>query len=146
MKITIEGVLPFDGEYELDLSVPFNGRELHLVKALSGVRLGEIEDALAANDYDVLMAITAITLTRGGKLEKSVALRAAQDILMEAPAGAIRLDLSDVEAGDDADPPELRPSDDVPGAGETSTSFSEDLNGTGDARLVTIPDSTGARG
>jgi len=147
MQITIEGVPLFDGTYDLDLSVPFNGRELHLIKELAGVRLGEIPAALEADDYDVLIAITAITLTRNGKLQKNAALRAAQEILMEAPAGSIRADFTDT-VEDDAEPPEqTRCEPPTPlGENESSVSSSSDLNGIGDDHLVTIPASTGAPG
>lgn len=147
MQITITDVPPFDGTYELDLAVPFNGRELHLIKELAGVRLGEIPAALDADDYDVLIAITAITLTRNGKLQKAATLKAAQDVLMEAPAGSITADFTET-VEDDADPPAETPS--APGSelggSESSTSSSADLNGTGDDRLETIPVSTGAPG
>ncbi len=143
MKVTIEGTA-FDGTYDLDMDVPFNGRELHVVKELAGVRLGEIEEALQAGDYDVFIAFAAIALTRAGKITKDQTIRAARDVLLEADGGNITLE-ADPEP---ANPPEQKPSEPPSelGASESSTSSSSDLNGTGDDHLVTLPASTGALG
>ncbi len=42
-KITITGVdNRVDGAYDLDLDDNFTGKELHLIKQIAGVRVGEI--------------------------------------------------------------------------------------------------------
>ncbi len=133
MKVNINGAPPFDGSYDMDMSVPLNGRELHVIKELSGVRLGEIDDALAAGDYDLLISFAAISLTRAGKIKKEQTLRVARDVLMEAASGEILVE-GDDEVEDDAVPPKVTPSEPVGTltASESSASSSADSRSTGD--------------
>jgi hypothetical protein len=143
-RITLSGVPRFDGEYELDTESPYNGHELHLIKKVADVRLGGIEQAARDGDYDLFVAFAVIALWRAGKVQKADTLAAA-DLLLEAPAGSISFE-DDAEA--DAGPPELTRTEAV-GSGEpdeSSTSSSEDLNGTGGVRPVTIPERTGSPG
>jgi hypothetical protein len=138
--VTIEGAPPFDGTYEVDMDRPFNGRELHVVKELANVRLGEIDEALDAGDYDLLLAFAAIALTRAGKVPKEQTIRVARDVLMEAEGGAIGITrVPEADAG----PPEQPPTSST--SSESSPSSSPDSNGTGDAPLETIPTSTGTQ-
>lgn len=82
-SIVIAGVPGLDGEYELDTdNRPFNGNELHEIKRISGVRAGELGEALAAVDYDVIMAFAAIALNRAGKSFSMLDL-------MDAPIGRV---------------------------------------------------------
>lgn len=83
-KLTVKGLRALDGEYEFDrndLLGSMTNRELHRIKLMAGVRAGEIQDALAAGDNDVLVALAAILLTQRGKLVD-------EDVLWDAPAGA----------------------------------------------------------
>ena len=82
-SIVIAGVPGLDGEYELDTdNRPFNGNELHEIKRISGVRAGELGEALGAVDYDVIMAFAAIALNRAGKTFNLTDL-------MDAPIGRV---------------------------------------------------------
>lgn len=94
-KIKIEGVLPYDGEYDLDVSY-FTNRELNIIKRLSGVRAGELDEAFGAGDNDLIVALAVIALRRAGKT-------AAEDAIWDAPSGKITFVADEVEA--DADPP-----------------------------------------
>lgn len=141
MKITIEGTA-FDGAYEMDMSVPFNGRELHVIKQLAGVRLGEIEDALEAGDYDVFIAFAAIALTRAGRVQRADTLKVAREVLLEAETGSILLE-PDPEP--DAGPPDHGGETPL-GSGESSRNSSADLNGTGVDLPETIRASIGQPG
>lgn len=99
-KLKIEGVGPHaDGEHEIDLA-GLNGREAHLIKQVSGVRLGEIGEALNAGDYDVVVAIAKIVLDRAGQTVPVAAL-------LEAPIGKITVDLTSdaTDAKEDEDRP-----------------------------------------
>lgn len=64
-KIVISGVPPWDGEYEFDGNL--KNRELHRIKKITGIRAGELVEALAAGDTDVLVALAVIVLERDGK-------------------------------------------------------------------------------
>jgi hypothetical protein len=109
--LKIEGVPQLDGEYELDIS-RFTNWELHLIKQETqtdgrpGVRANEIEEAFAAGDNDLLVAIALIILQRAGRGE----LRQNKSLLWGADAGAITFDLTEEEKAEaDAVPPESEP-------------------------------------
>ena len=93
-KIVIEGIDAYDGEYEFDASTLTN-RELHTIKRLTGVRAGELEDAMRAADTDLLIAFAAIAINRAGK-------PVIEDVLWDAPIGLIRY----VGEESDARPPD----------------------------------------
>ncbi|CAB4173693.1 hypothetical protein UFOVP1186_19 [uncultured Caudovirales phage] len=141
LQISITGVVPFDGTYPLELSIgQFNGRELHVIKTISGIRMNEIEDALDAGDYDLIVALAAIALTRDGRVQPDQTIRSAK-MLLEANIGSIAV--SD-EASDDVPPTT------PPAGGErenepvvTSTSSSETSAPLSVGPRVTIPASTG---
>lgn len=98
-KVSLTGLGVFNGEYDLDLGY-FTNRELHLIKQVSGVRAGEIAEALGAGDNDVLVALAAIAAKRAGK---DVPL----DMLWDAPSGSsITLIADDEEPEDESLPPQ----------------------------------------
>ena len=65
-KIRIEGVPPWDGDYDFDPS--FKNRELNRIKKITGIRGGEIGEALAAGDTDLMVALAVLALERAGKM------------------------------------------------------------------------------
>lgn len=139
LEVTITGVAPFDGVYTLDPDRSFNGRELHLIKQVAGVRLGELQDALFAGDYDLIIALATITLIREGRVEKTLAARTAE-LLLDADTGSIVL--NDAKADDS---PPVGP----PIGGEhnaTSTISSPGSSGISDGPPATTPTSTGTGG
>lgn len=91
-KIVIDGVDGLDGEYPIDLSY-FTSRELHAIKKLTGLRVGELDDAMAAGDSDVLVAFAVLALQRNDK-------RVDEDALWDAPAGSVT-----IVVGEDDTPP-----------------------------------------
>jgi hypothetical protein len=86
-----DGEYPFDGTY-------FTNRELHTIKRMAGIRAGEIPDALAAGDNDLVVALTVIALERNGKVVH-------EDALWNANVGCIEAVLGEEDEADDADPP-----------------------------------------
>lgn len=98
----IEGLPPFDGDYPFDYET-FTNRELHTIKQLSGVRAGEIAEAFAADDNDLLLAFAVISIQR--KQERRLSQNAI-DVLWDAPAKKIQLVIPK-EA--EASPPEQTP-------------------------------------
>lgn len=118
-SIVIKGIAGYDGEYPFDASY-FTNKELHTIKTHSGVRAGEIQQAFAAGDNDLIVAFAAIALERNGKVVHA-------DVLWNAKVGAIELVLGEDEV--DADPPTLgldeSSSERKPLSGETSDADSE---------------------
>lgn len=86
-KMRITGIPPYDGEYDFDGSY-FTNRELHTIKRISGVRGGEIDQALDAGDSDVIVAMAVITLERAGK-------NPDENTIWDAKAGGISLILAE---------------------------------------------------
>lgn len=100
-KVMINGVPPFNGDYELDLSF-FTNRELHTIKVIAGVRAGEFEAAMEAGDNDLMVAMTVIAVKRAGK-------QIPVDALWDAAAGTIEFDFSDEAPEADALPLDPKP-------------------------------------
>lgn len=65
-KFTVAGIPGFDGEYPIDIGA-FTMRELQIIKRVSGVRAGELEEAFAAGDSDVILAVAVIAVRRNEK-------------------------------------------------------------------------------
>lgn len=134
-QIAIDGIEAYDGEYEFDAGY-FTNRELHTMKRLSGIRAGELAEALAAGDNDVIVAMTVIALQRHGKYVD-------EDLIWNAQAGKISYRPELVPTGTDALPP-APPSgtDETSGAAETNgSSGSNGRNGS--ATSPTTPPVTG---
>lgn len=100
----IEGLPPFDGDHPIDLSY-FTNAELRTIKRLAGVRAGELEEAVAAGDNDLLVCFAVIALERAGRTMDEQAI----NLLWAAPAGKIVLVAGDEEEAG-AGPPEPSPS------------------------------------
>lgn len=92
-RIKLDGIPPYDGEYDLDASY-FTNRELHTIKTLSGIRAGELEEAFAASDSDLIVALCVIALQRAG-------ITPIVDRIWDAPAGSMTLIGDDSEADED---------------------------------------------
>lgn len=123
--LTIEGIAGYNGDYPLDMTY-FTNRELHLIKEVSGVRAGELEEAFAAGDNDLMVAIAAIMIWRKTGTKPNL------DALWDAEAGKFTFNMEDSEdepEDDDSLPPKIAPDD----AGSTSEPSPEDgatLNGS----------------
>jgi len=95
--LTVEGVLPWDGKYDFP-DFAFTNRELHRIKQISGVRAGELIEALDANDRAAVVGVAVVVMGRHGKLVDP-------DDLWDATAGAFYLEFV-ADAGEGvADPP-----------------------------------------
>lgn len=84
-KVTITEIPPWDGEYRLDLEALTN-EDLHRIKVLSGVRAGEIPEAVAAIDSDLICALALITV----ETEKQLAINPRD--FWAAKVGGVRID------------------------------------------------------
>lgn len=92
--VRIVGVPPYDGDHPIDVSY-FTNRELHTIKEIAGVRAGQIEQAFADGDTDLVVALAIIALARAGHV------RVDRDRLWDAEVGKIDLVLEE----DDVSPP-----------------------------------------
>ena len=98
-KIIIKDVPPYDGEYELELSGLTN-RDYHFIKQVSGVRAGELNEALQAGDIGVFVAVASLILKRNGFADVHT------DALWDAEESCFQVAESDADrAAEDADRP-----------------------------------------
>lgn len=132
-QIKIEGVPPYDGEYELDMN--FTNRDLHTIKQVAGVRAGDLNDALEHKDLDLVVALAVNALRRAGK-------PVDMDVLWDSEAGKIMLVADEA----DAVPPPQPISEPNRSVSEPAGSSGTSGNGTGDALLVSDPSSIGLPG
>jgi hypothetical protein len=89
-RFIISGILPYDGEYELDLAY-FTNREWHLIRNIAGVYPPDLMYALAQRDAGCIVALGLIVLDREGHEDVE------RDLLWDAPAGKMTLDLTPPE-------------------------------------------------
>jgi len=125
-KLIVSNIEGLDGTYEFEDLSSLSNRELHRIKTLTGLRLGEFTDALAAGDNDLLVGLSVILLERIGKTVD-------EDLLWEAPGGSLVLDFSEdedptqAEARPAADDSPVRPGSEPRLTGESSSDASETL-------------------
>jgi hypothetical protein len=135
VKMTITGVFGADGEYEFDPSF-FTNRELHRIKTVAGVRAGELSEAIAAGDSDLVVALAMIALARNGR-------QVPEDALWDAEAGKISLKPIEEEApAGGAVPPESEPAASVNGS--ESSGLSGPTSSVTGVPLVSVPSPTGS--
>lgn len=101
--ITLKGCGQYDGAFDLNMGEPFNTGDLNIIKQISGVRAQELEEAFAAGDTDLIVALAVIALCRAGKATRRSAVQAAESI-WAAPDGGLKFDMTAEEA--EARPPE----------------------------------------
>jgi hypothetical protein len=87
-KLVVSGIPSLDGTYEFEDFATFTNRELHRIKMMTGLRVGEFQEAFEVGDNDVLVALAMVVLTRTGK-------EVDDDLLWDAPAGVLVFDFSE---------------------------------------------------
>lgn len=126
-KIIIKGLGGIDGEYNLDIGAMLDfghpetltQGEAHKIKKATGLRLGELEDAVDAGDSDMVLAFALVVLDRAKK-------RYDIESLWDAPLGSVVLEADEESASDEADNADPLSLDDKNGSPEQS-----DRNGGG---------------
>ena len=106
MKLVIEKIPPWDGQYEMD-GLTFTNREMHRIKVICGLRGGEVLDGLTNDDRGAYVAVAAVVLERLGK-------NLDIDELWEGEAGSIWIDARTNGSAD------ARPPDEGSSAGSSS--------------------------
>ena len=109
-----------NGEHTYEVPEPMTYRELGKIKRITGLRGGEIGEALMAGDTDAILAITVIASERAND---PVTL----DDLEDMPFGSIR-----VEAEEDEDPSQAAEAD--AGNGGTDAQVTPVDGGTPDSQ------------
>lgn len=104
-------VLVDDVEYEIPAKLTF--RETSLIKKLTGLRLGEFDEALAVNDPDLLVGFAAVSVMRQHPTFDP-------DTLYEKEVGTIRFVFPDVRAGEGDERPPDEVAAEAAEAGETT--------------------------
>ncbi len=139
-KLIVTGLDALNGEYDfsiiemMSIGMPdsLTNREGHELKKATGVRIGELEDALAAGDNDVLVQFAITILRRTGR-------RVDEDKLWDAPMGTLiqfdfaSLRMEDEDVEDENRPPEESPLDE---SGSTETEDVSSRSGGGSLRRI----------
>ena len=114
--VIITDCAPWDGRYEFD-DFSFTNRELYEIKQLSGIRAGELIEALETNDTAAYVGVALVVLQRHG-------VKLDPDDLWNAKVGSISIDLgADADAENPQTPPPAdEPENDTTGSGGDSTS------------------------
>lgn len=123
-KLIIEGVPPWDGAYDFSADF-FTNRELHTIKKVTGIRAGELTDAIEAGDSDLVVALAIVVAERHGKT-------ITPDELWDAQAGSIRMVFDDDQEAADPDPPAQKAGDAVTGDAEPTVTSGGPSTTTGD--------------
>lgn len=144
MKLTIQGVRPWDGTYDFDVA-EFTTREWGWIKRFAGYLPGDVEKGFEGADPELISVFAVIALRRAGRIDVGEAAH-VYDRFADAPFGAaVRLvgDTIDAdEAGDDdaGPPPQSSPANEsssgLVSLTPTATS-NETPNGHGTHDLVT---------
>ena len=126
-SIVIEGIKPYDGRYEFDLSASeFTVREWGWVKRYSGYMPMTVEDGFKGADPELFGCFALIALLRAGKVDRDDVAE-VMDRILDAPfASTIRFE-SDTPAADvedDAGPPRSSSRPSTPSSGDDSPTSS----------------------
>ena len=69
-RIIINGIRPWDGDYDLQTDRAFNAREWQLIKRQSGYLPLTVKDGFAGGDPNLMVALAVIALCRAGKIDR----------------------------------------------------------------------------
>lgn len=89
---------------EFDISPPFTNRELHLIKKVSGIRAGELFDAMENGDTDLIVALAHVAVKRAGRHQPTL------DMLWDLAPGEIEVSDPDQRPEAEKVPPTSTPS------------------------------------
>jgi hypothetical protein len=101
-KMVINGIRPWDGEYDLVSDRAFNAREWRIIKQHSGYLPMTVSDGFAGEDPDLFVALAVVAMIRAGRIRREEWEHVA-DQISEAPFDGSTLTMigDPVEADDD---------------------------------------------
>lgn len=102
--ITLEGVPPYDGRYELAIGDGLTSREWGWIKRLAGYLPMQV-DMDALGDPEFVCVLATIALRRAGRIEIPDVPRAFERLIDAPPEAVFKIEADDDEAEDDASPP-----------------------------------------
>jgi hypothetical protein len=107
-KIIIEGLKPYDGEYEFDIAEqPLTTLEWRWIKKIAGYLPLTMQDGFRGGDPDLFLVFAVIALCRNGKVDPTDVYRVA-DRLADEPTTAITMSFEEREQEEaDEDHPRL---------------------------------------
>lgn len=112
-KFVVTGMPAFNGEYPFEIE-SFTMRELQIIKRISGLRTNELDEAIAAGDNTLMLALAVIAVRRNGR-----EWEAFEKLAWESEVGDISLVVDeDEEVADEAAP--LTPAKQPDSADESS--------------------------
>jgi hypothetical protein len=126
MRLTVTGVKPWDGSYELRFADELTTREYGWIKRLSGYLPLELDKAVTGGDPEFMCVLAAIAMRRAGKIDADQ-VPDVFERLADAPFGStITFDTDDEpEAEGDAGPPARSSTGNGSSSGDGSTTSSE---------------------
>src|SRR4051794_23299303 len=129
MKIKIEGVPPYDGEYPCD--APYTSREWRLFKQIGKILPQELTKAMMGGDVDVILCYAVIGVRRRG-------LEVNEEFFLDyEPDKVFTLDLEEPDAVPPPQPSSTSSGEQTPFSGTSGNGDGEPhqenhQNGTGD--------------
>jgi hypothetical protein len=124
--IVVTNIQPWDGRYELDLTVELTTREWGWIKRLAGYLPVTLEDN-SFSDPELACVLAAIMMKRAGRIQPAE-VPTVFERLADAPFGStITIEAGEPEADEEADagPPARSLSANSDGSGSTSPTNSE---------------------
>ena len=114
-KLVIQGLAPYNGEWELDKGRTFNAREWRWIKHMSGYMPLTMREGFAGGDPDLYLALACIAMCRNGKIDRDDGMRVWEE-LSERDTTNASITLMASEADEEADevPLDITPPPDEP--------------------------------
>lgn len=149
-KFVLNGIPPWDGEYEWDVERPFNVREWRYIKKISGYLPATLDQGFEGDDPELYVGLAVVCMVRAGKVDRDDALRVAEQI-SEAPFDNARLviQMPPKEDGEQVPlgltPPPAEPSQKETGSSQNSNDERASGSGTSSMTSSAPPDVTPQR-
>ena len=89
-RMKIQGIRPWDGEYDLDTDRAFNTREWRWIREVSGYLPLTAPDGFAKRDPTLMVALAVVAMCRAGKIDREHGLEVAEQ-LAEAPVDGVAI-------------------------------------------------------
>lgn len=125
MNVVIEGIAPYNGEYEFDTEKVMTTREWRWLKQIGGYSPRTLDEAIADYEPDVVISLAVIAMCRAGKITREEVLEVAEK-LIDYPYDGSYITLS----GGEESEPEIPPALTLEPDGASPKSSSENVSST----------------